>query len=276
MERDEAKHILELCRPGIDDDRHDPLIAEAWAVMESDPELQARFAEQQAVDARISESYAAIAPPAELKASILAGMRAHAMQPADRTSFREHQHDRSLPTTSQAWWRKPSIGIAALFAVLFVIVILPENKTTEYATVDQQTLEAGIPDMIQFLAREINGLGQRGGFDKTSNDMEALKSYLAGIGTPSPSTLPGTLQHDRPMGCFTIDYNGTKIGMICFQGEHVVHLITVRKSDCPQSFQPAQPTVYEVENHAFKAWSDGDHVYILSTEGSKEKLPELI
>jgi hypothetical protein len=276
MERDEAKAILELCRPGIEDDRHDPLIAEAWAVMESDAEIQAWFAEQQAVDARISESYQTLEAPSELKASILAGMRAHAMQSANETTARVDQAERGVSTTSQAWWRKPSIGIAALFAILFVIVILPENNRAQEALTGQEALEAGIPDMIQFLAQEIKNLSSRGGFDKASNDAEALKTYLAGIGTPSPSTLPGALQDNRPMGCFTFDYDGTKIGMICFQAEQMVHLITIRKSDCPRSFRPLEPMVYEFEGQAFKAWSDRDLVYILSTEGSKEKLPELI
>jgi hypothetical protein len=278
MERDEAKHILELCRPGIDDDRQDPLIAEALALLEADPELRDWFAEQQAVDERISTAYATLEPPIDLKASILAGMRAHALRSESKTTaFIPGAHDKmDAPTSSQTWWRNPWIGIAAVFAILLTIVIIPQQRPAQYAQTDVATLNAGVPDMIQFLARELSDIGSRGGFDKASDQPEALQAYLASVGSPSPSKLPRQLEGNPSLGCFTFDYNGVPMGMICFKNDQVVHLITVRKSDCPRSFQPKVPTIYQVENHAFKAWTDGDHVYILSTKGGKEKLPQVI
>jgi len=66
------------------------------------------------------------------------------------------------------------------------------------------------------------------------------------------------------------------MGMICFKEEQLVHLITVQKSDCPKSFRPEVPTIYEVGNQAFKAWTDGDQIHIITTEGSKEMLPKFI
>lgn len=302
MERDEARHILELCRPGSDDDPQDPMIAEAMTVLEADPELQSWFAEQQAVDARISAAYAALEPPADLKALILAGMRAHGLrsesesesaapqlgardemdaattEQARRLSYGESGADDRMdrPTTSQTWWRNPWIGVAAVFAVLLSIAIISQERPAQYAQSDPAALSAGVPDMIQFLARELNGLDSRNGFDKASDEPEALQTYLASIGSPSPAKLPRQLESNPSLGCVTFDYHGVPMGMICFKRDQVVHLITVRKSDCPQSFQPKEPTVYEVENQAFKAWTDGDNVYILSTKGAKEKLPEVI
>ena len=305
MERDEAKHILELCRPGNDDDRQDPLIAEALALLETDAELRAWFAEQQAVDERISAGYATLEPPADLKASILAGMRAHRLrsesaallpgarddlpgardeiaapttEQARRLSYGKSVADERMDpsTTSQSWWRDPWIGIAAVFAILLTIVIIPQQRSAQYAQTDAATLTAGVPDMIQFLARELSDLGSGRGFDKASDQPETLQAYLASVGAPSPSKLPHQLVGNPSLGCFTFDYNGTPMGMICFKNEQVVHLITVRKSDCPRSFQPKEPTLYQVENQAFKAWTEGDHVYILSTKGGKEKLPEVI
>ena len=303
MERDEAQHILELCRPGNDDDQQDPLIAEAMAVLEADVELQEWFAEQQAVDARISAAYATLEPPADLKASILAGMRAHVLERKDESernnaAILPDAHDTNAPnseqagrlfygkssahdktdssTTSRAWWRNPWIGIAAVFAVLLTFATIPPQNSSKNTQTDTAALSAGVPDMIQFLAREINDIGSRGGFDKASDEPQALQAYLASVGSPSPAKLPRQLEGNPSLGCFTFDYKGARMGMICFQFEQVVHLITVRKSDCPRSFRPEEPTVYQVDNQAFKAWTDGDKVYILSTQGSKDKLPEVI
>lgn len=316
MERDEAKAILELCRPGIADDHRDPLIAEALGLLETDAELKAWFDEQQALDSRIAKTFNEVEPPADLKAGILAGMRAHALQSESESEGESSANLGSFNTTegsttqawqrkrfatsafrgpqdlepvetasgvptegsrSASWWRNPWIGIAAVVALLLTIITIPrESSSPQVASSGNQTLQASVPDMIQFLAREINNLGSRDGFEKASNEPEALQAYLASVGSPSPSKLPRALEGNPSMGCFTFDYNGVSMGMICFQYEQVVHLITVRKSDCPLSFQPETPTVYEVENQAFKAWTDENHVYILSTKGSKEKLPQVI
>lgn len=309
MERDEAKAILELCRPGMADDQRDPLIAEALRLLDRDAELKAWFDEQQALDARIGEAFNAIVPPADLKASILAGMRAHTLrsegdgsgdftpnqvsssqvsgpEPFATSTLREPQGMESAGTASgvptgsrsQAWWRKPWIGVAAVFALLFVIFAMPrDGAPTQLASPEDQTLQAGVPDMIQFLANEIDSIkSQKRSFAMQSDRPETLQAYLAGAGAPSPTNLPSPLRTKPSMGCFTLDYKGVKMGMICFNEDQAVHLITVEKSDCPKSFQPAVPTIYEVGNQVFKAWTDGEQVYIISTEGSKEKLPKFI
>ena len=55
MQREEAKQLLELCRPEQENDRQDPALADAFALLATDSELRAWFDEQQATDARISE-----------------------------------------------------------------------------------------------------------------------------------------------------------------------------------------------------------------------------
>ncbi|MFP4157663.1 MAG: hypothetical protein ACLFU4_08610 [Opitutales bacterium] len=280
MHRDEAKHILELCRPGNHEDRQDPLIAEALGMLETDAELRAWFEAQQTLDARIADVYNEFAPPSDLKASILAGMRAHAVHSRREEEtgaiFPGPHNEKDRPTASRAWWRNPWIGIAAVFAVLLALSGVTQQRSAQTPQPGGATINAGVPDMIQFLAREINHLGSRGGFDKASDEPEALRAYLTRVGSPSPSKLPRQLENNPSLGCFSFDYEGVPIGMICFKQEQVVHLITVRKSDCPQSFRPEQPTFYEVDDQAFKAWTDEDLVYILSTKGGKEKLPKMI
>ena len=122
MDRDEAKHILSLCRPGNDEDRNDSVIAEALALLETDAELNAWFENEQAADARIADAFQTIEPPADLKASILAGMRAHAQQgddESDKVVAFETPVETAKPSNRMPLW----IGIAACFAFLFLSLI---------------------------------------------------------------------------------------------------------------------------------------------------------
>lgn len=279
MEREEAKVILELCRPGSIDDQRDPVIAEALNLLETDAGLKAWFDEQQTLDARIGEALNNIQPPANLKASILAGMRAHSIRSeSDKAAIIPGSHNKmDDSTTSQAWWRNPWIGVAAVFALLFAIAAIPrDNSSGQFASSEGQTLQAGVPAMIQFLASEIDTIkNDKRSFAMRSDRPESLQAYLASAGAPSPSKLPSPVRSKPSMGCFTLDYHGIKLGMICFKEEQVTHLITAPKTACT-SHITEEPTTYEMNGQAFKVWIEDDQVYIISVEGSKEKLPKFI
>lgn len=268
MDRNEAKTILELVRSGCPDDREDPLIAEALEQLDQDAELRAWFEAEQAVDARIAESFAQIEPPVDLKAHILAGMRAQALA----ENRRPHED-----TTSAAWWRTPWLAVAAVFALLFALAVLPRNEPAEQGIVTFEPAtpppqQAGIPGMIDFLAAHLEALPNVA-FEKKSEHPESLKAYLASVGTPSPSHLPAAMESKSSIGCFSLNYNNAKMGTICFNNGQPVHLTTVMKTDCMGEF-PSEPMIYETRGQAFKVWTVGHEVYILSVEGSKENLPD--
>lgn len=277
MDRDEAKAILELCRPDNSEDLQDPLIAEALGLLDTDPVLKAWFDEQQALDARISESINQIEPPADLKASILAGMRAHAHESARNKEAADLSDSAAYSQSSQSWWRNPWIGMAAVFALLFFVVAIQKgNNGTQVASGDAPALQAGIPHMIQFLAGEIDAVTRKQrSFAKKCDQPANLQAYLASVGSPSPASLPTPVKSSPSIGCFTLEYNGIKMGMICFKEDQLMHLTTVMKTDCMDQISD-QPCIYEIRDQAFKVWIEGDQVHILSVHGSKEKLPEFI
>jgi hypothetical protein len=279
MQRDEAKAILELCRPGNPDDQRDPLIAEALGLLETDAELKAWFEAQQALDARIAESYEEIEPPADLKANILAGMRAHRLQgESGKAAILPGSRDTiDGPTASQGWWRNPWIGVAAVFALLFAIIAVPRNDLPpRLASSEAQAAQASVPAIIQFVASEIDTMKRESrSFEKRSDQPETLQAYLASAGAHSPANIPSSVRSKPSLGCFTLDYNGIKMGMICFKEDQVIHLITAPKTACTSQLTE-EPTAYEMNGQAFKAWLEGEQVYIISVEGSKEKLPKFI
>jgi hypothetical protein len=281
MDRDEAKAILELHRPGSADDAQDPVIAEALSLLETDAELNAWFAEQQALDARISESYNGMEPPSDLKASILAGMRAHALQHQGDTpsaDFIPSSHDKmDASTTSRAWWRNPWAGLAAVFAVLLAISAIPRgDQSTQLSSNATQVAQAGIPPMVEFLSGEIDALIRKErSFEKRSEEPQTLQAYLANAGAPSPAALPKSVSGKNSIGCITFDHDGMKMSMICFKEDRVIHLTTVKKTDCMNQISEA-PTIYEINNQAFRVWVEGDQVHILSVHGGKDNLPDFI
>lgn len=281
MEREEAKHILQLCRPGNDEDRLDPLIAKAIGLCDDDDELRTWFEEQQAIDARIGVALGTIEPLPNFKASTLIGMRAHRSQ-AELTSGDEAKQATSeqnthfpRPATSQ--WLKPWMGIAALLAVLIAIVAVPRTikNSPQFATNDTAATAEAVPDFIQFLAGQISDL-KSWNFDKKGKQASQLQSFLASTGMPNPAHIPGTLNALPTIGCVTFDFDGTKLSMICFkQGDNVYHLITANKADFSQAIL-ARPESYEYRGQAFKVWAEAEQILILSVEGTKADIPEFI
>lgn len=281
MNHEEAKQLLELCRPGCEEDRQDPALAEAFALLDTDDELKAWFEEQQAVDVRISDSINSIEVPTDLKASILAGMHLHQAHAASKQQddeapipFAPELDDKKTDNhQSHAWWQSPWVGIAAL---LVVAMILLKPGVQPEGTANTQVAIAGLPPVIEFLSQEISALkSSQLQFDKQDVNPSELQAFLASNHAPSPQSIPGCLKEMPTLGCVTFEYEDVKLSMICFKEDTVYHLITADKANYPGEL-PAEPEVFQCHGQAFKVWVDGEQVKILSVEGNKEKLPEFI
>jgi len=274
MKREEAQQLLELCRPGHPEDLMDPALAEARAMLEEDAELKAWFEAQQAIDAEIADSLNALEVPADLKASILAGMRlhqTHAAPPESETSIPfpdAAAQSQSAEAQSPVWWRSPWTGIAALFLVMMVIFNLPDGRQA-----NQLAVNAGLPPVIQFLSDQLDSPGSWT-FDKQDNRTDQLQTFLASQHVPSPQTIPDCLGKMTSIGCVTFEYENTKLSMICFNGE-VYHLITADKATYPDAL-PTEPRIFEIKDKAYRLWVDGEQVKILTVHGTKEDIPEFI
>ena len=292
MDHEEAKHILQLCRPGNDEDHNDPLIAEALERLDTDAELLEWFEAQQAFDAQISAGLRSIDPPADLKISILAGMRAHATQSESQIDTKSggdapvaHSSipfSDSADTSTHRPWFKPWVGMAAAIAVIFAILSRPiPDEASELATnlrlatnqrlaANPQVATASVPNVIEFLANEISAF-EGSKFDKRDAQLGELRSHLTRTGMPCPHSIPEPLDRLPTMGCVTFDYNGIKLSMICFKNGQAYHLITADKANFPAHCSQ-RPQSFACNQQAFKLWTEGDQVLILCTEGTLEDL----
>ena len=280
MTPEEAKNILSLCRPGNDDDRNDPLIAEALDLMETDLELSAWFEAEQAADAAICAEFEKIEVPGDLKASILAGMRAHEANKAANPLIVEGDETDSdeniIEFTGQKKksWINPWMGIAAVFAVLFGISVVMQQSNQSSGADQLAHAEAQVPEVINFLASEIDSF-KIWDFDKRDNKFGSLKAHLVSAGNPAPDSIPEFAESLPTLGCVAFDYKGGKLSMICFKDGEVYHLITADKSIIGKEL-PTDPQTFEIRDQAFKSWQDDKKVYILGVEGTKADIPEFI
>jgi hypothetical protein len=270
MHRNEAKQLLELCRPGNEADRHDPALARAFALLENDAELQDWFDEQQALDARISESLNALEAPADLKADILAGMRLH-------HAHNEASSPRHGPETPEisthTWWLNPWTGIAALFVIVMALLSLPESNPASEGPASPLAV-AGLPPVLQFLSQELDSL-KSSDFEKRDSQAANLQAYLVSTRAPSPRNIPACLAKMSTLGCITFEYGNAKFSMICFKNGEVYHLITAEKAHYPDPL-PIEPAFFQGKDKAFRVWIDGEQIKILTVRGTREDIPEFI
>ena len=298
MNREEAKDILQLCRPGHIEDLDDPLFQEAFEKLEQDSELGVWFEEQQMLDETICAEMERIMPPPNLKISILHGMRERVAKSGESYENEDQSSEvaETVPTSenedsegSKILWFRPLIGIAAVLLFASLLMILSRDKSTEQfadkslptgeSVAKLSTNVAGVPDLIQFLSQQIADFN-KSKFDRRSEQVSELQSYLALYGMPNPSEIPQKLKASPTIGCVAFDYNGTQMSMICFKNGRVYHLITLNKAgldkkkllDC----SPSETKIFECEKQAYKVWSGKDQIYILSVEGTEEDLPEFI
>lgn len=296
MDREEAQKILQLCRPDNTEDRNDPLIAKAFERLHQDAKLRTWLEQQQALDAEISAEFNRIEPPADLKVAILAGMRAHAFQcellmgdvVGEGEDEEEDHHTIPFPRpASRADHRsafRPWMGIAAVFAIAGIALVRPTQQapqlanSTAPASAAPAIATAGVPNMIEFLAQQISEFNASK-FDQAGEQIGELQSHLASTGMPNPKSIPQPLQELETLGCVTFDYGGTKLSMICFKNRQVYHLITVDRALVDKDCTPCKgqkTKVFETKQQAFKVWSEGEQVFILTTKGTKEDLPNFI
>jgi hypothetical protein len=292
MDREEAQNILQLCRPDNPEDRNDPLIAEALELLDQDAELRVWFDEQQALDAEINAELNKIEPPAELKASILVGMRAHAAQSelliGDVVEDGEQEEDDQVTAFNP--WLRPLIGIAAVFvgaAITFLSLKTEETTPQPQLAVNEVSkptaaapviATAGVPNVIEFLAQQISDFnGSK--FDKRGDQVGELQNHLASTGMPNPASIPRQLGELETLGCVTFEYEGSKLSMICFKNGQIYHLITANKASFPKDCTPCDKQkikMFEAKQQAFKVWAEGEQIFILTTEGTEEDIPDFI
>lgn len=247
MNNEEAKLILQAYRPG-GQDANDPRFREALEQAQRDPELARWFANEQALDSRISAKVkASITPPAHLKSQLLAQRKI--VRPV-------------------VWWRKPAWQLAAA-ACLTLLVTL---GVLWFKPADQAQFAAYRNKMAEFAGNKLDRL------DLMSRDVAEVRRWLAQKESHGDLVLPAGLDGRPSLGCRLLDWNGHKVSLICFELENkqVAHLLVVDSANFKNA--PTESPVFkQVGNVATASWSRGGKTYVMaSKEASQTDLMKLL
>lgn len=207
MSNNEAKFILRAYRPS-GRDAGDPAMAEALKQARHDPALGAWFAREQAHDAAVAAKLREVAPPAGLRAAILAGA----------TMSEQKTGAVAGKTRTQAWWRQP-VWLAVAAAVAVVLSVLTWKRLTP----------AGGATLEEFA---VNNVDKGFRLQKHSADVAVLKTWLSGQRGPLPEALPAKFAELRALGCRTLDFKGRDVSLLCFErGGKEFHVFVARLED---------------------------------------------
>lgn len=247
MNNEEAKLILQAYRPG-GQDASDPRFREALEQARRDPELARWFANEQALDSRISAKLnTSIKPPAHLKSQLLAQQKI--VRPA-------------------AWWRQPAWLTAAaasvvLLAVLTVIWLKPSHAP-QFAAFQQTMVQNALQhtDHLKFMAQ----------------DMTQIKNWLKAQHVAADFDLPASLRDAPIHGCRVIDWNGHKVTLLCFMpnGNEHVDLFVI---DCThfQDFMPPEMAQFATKDGVTTAiWCNHDKTYLVASTAGEQQLRKIL
>jgi hypothetical protein len=253
VDRNEAKLLLQACRPdGQDDDL--PVFAEALALVERDPELKAWWEARRKFDRAVFAQVRQVKPPADLRATILAGRKIEQMTP------RYH-----LP-----YWLAAA-AIIAICAGLGALTMISGSKTVAVqvpaGSMGNQDFQSGVE---AFLEDDNSSIAMM------SRNHDRVAAWLQEQHSPL-GKIPTKMENMPTIGCQTFMVHGHPVSLICFtlsSGE-VAHLFMVEKqalADPPGS----SPSFLQAGAWSLANWSDGVHTYMLATKAGEDRLKQLL
>lgn len=235
MNNQEAKLILQAYRLG-GQDAADPQFQEALEQLKRDPDLAQWFAEERALETRIQTKLrAALAPPAQLKASLLAQRKI-------------------LPPV--VWWKQPGrLAIAATIVLLAAIAALwikPSNGLL-FAAFRQA--------MVQH-SREMTDHGSL-----MAHDAAGIQHLLREQHIDANFDLPAALRGKPIQGCGVVNWQGQKVTLICFMLDGKVHadLFVIGGTHFRDFTPPEIPEFARADGLMTAGWTRGERTYLLTS-----------
>ena len=238
MNNQEAKFILSGYRPN-GGDAGDEMFGDALRQAQQDPALAAWFAREQAYDQAVAARLAEIAPPAELRADILAGVRASKRSPRRRWSV-------------PAW-----AGVAAAVMVGAAVAFWPVPL-------------APVPDRLADFAFQDMGRDHDGMHGETAS---ALQARLSDPRTRLGEGVPLDFAALKTTGCRTLAFRGHSVLEVCFQREGSwFHFYVVRSEDFPDLPAGGKPRIVHRDGLYAASWADparGFHYVVVGDAGAE-------
>jgi hypothetical protein len=245
VNRDDAKVILLLHRPGIDD-AAEAETAEALGLAESDVELRGWFERHCAMQAAVLDSFARLEAPEGLKEQIVSETRAR---------LRANSARRTVVAGAL---------VAALILLFAGIEFWP-------GTSGQNSFDRFRNRMVGDVQRAYPQMDL-----ETSNPSE-IRSYLASRGNGDFAVPPG-LENTKPTGCKLLRWHNQPVTMICYNSGRTadpktpdLFLFVVDRSAVKMG-RGGEKAFETVGNLATATWTEKEKVYLLAGSGDQKFL----
>jgi hypothetical protein len=253
MNRDEAKTILLLYRPGTTD-VDDPEIAEALALAESDPELTRWLDAHCARHEALRSGFRKITAPAGLKEQIIAEQAAK-----ERPGLRRRR-----------------LVLAAAVVVAALVILTPlwlshrsKGEADHYANWRDSMASIALRDYRM---------------DLVTNNPAAIRAFLAQKEAPADYVLPAPLEQTAVTGCAIEYWRGLKVSMICFRtGKPLAHgkqsdlwLFVVDRAAVRNAPPADEHRFDQVSRLGMITWTAGDKLYLLGTAGNEQAVRQYL
>jgi len=244
MDNREAKFVLNAYRPG-GQDANDPRFAESLEQARRDPVLERWFSESIAFDAAITEKLGSVPVPAELRDSILAGVKV------------------SRPSR----WPKPLFRWA-IAAALFLSAIAGSLIVRELAKPRLASWQSESLTVISSLVKNHSK------FDAEAQNASDLVNWLQAHHAPVAEKFPQTLMESQSIGCKKFFWNGEPVSVICFMRPDggLIHLVATNASVASDRARTGEPKLVQQGDWATATWREGNVVCMLALEGSRDQL----
>lgn len=259
MNPGQAKQILLIYRPGTTD-ANDPEIAEALAVMQSDPELSHWFDEHCARQTALRDKFRQIIPPVGLKEQIIS------------------EHGARMKAASR---RGRVIAVAAAAAILVALALIgfhymPQNSEAPHP--------APIPNTLAHFQREMMGIAMNSYAMTAMTNLDQVQSWLAQNKALSDFHVPAGLKKTTVTGGAVESFRSAKASLICFRkGETLppgqagdMWLFVIDEtavSDAPTS---ASPQFTPVNGLMTATWVQDGKLYLLGTKGDEQTIQKYL
>jgi hypothetical protein len=263
MTRDEAQRILATCRPDGPEMR-DPLVIEALALVQRDPDLRRWFEQHTAFQAAMRASFRQMPVPADLAERILASRREAAAWRGASPPLAQAPgtpEDEPQPAARSGWsllrhpWpvARRRLALAAailLLATLSFLVFGPARAEDSFAT---------------FRARMVRSALREYRMDIVTNDMTQIRQFLAAHQAPADYEITGGLARLAPVGAGLLSWQGQRVAMVCLDsGQNDIFFLFIVDPRAVRRPPPPQPEFARVNKLATASWTQGGRCYVLA------------